>query len=130
MQPRQPTQITVLVAQAQEKMRELKELQFFGGDALQLKRFKQTVTIPDDFDDHCWSVVITPDNPATCMPFSARTRPSNPTSYAQAQIEPVPRTDGAFQYYFLASGGIDVTRDLDIIIEYAGEANITVTQLG
>lgn len=131
MPPRANNSITMMVAQAQQKMRELKELQFFGGDSLNLRRWTQTVSLPLDGVMHCWRVVITPDDPATMMPFSATMKPANATSFISGQIEAVHRTDDAFEYLFIFNGEYAGPAQLaKMTIEYSGKATFNVTQIG
>jgi len=131
MPPRANNSITMMVAQAQQKMRELKELQFFGGDSLTLRRWSQDAILPLDGVSHCWRVVITPDDPATMMPFSAIMKPANATSFISGQVEAVHRTDDAFEYLFIFNaeyaGPVQTAR---MIIEYSGKATFSVTQIG
>lgn len=132
MPPRASNDITMMVAQAQQKMRELKELQFFGGDSLNLKRWVRTQSIPLDSVSHCWRVVIVPDDPATMMPFSAQIKPANATSFVSGQVEPVHRTDGSYEYLFIINaeypdGPAQTAR---FVIEYSGTATFNVTQIG
>lgn len=131
MQPRANNSITMMIAQAQEKLRELKELQFFGGDALNLKRWTYTVNIPTDAAKHCWRIVMTPDDPETTMPFEAVLRPGDATSYAYGQAEAVHRTDGAYEYLIISGENYEVaTKPLKISIEYTGTATFSITQIG
>ena len=131
MPPRANPSITLMVNQAQQKMRELKELQFFGGDALNLKRYKTLITVPTDATMHCWRIVMTPHDATTTMPFVARQRPATANSFGGGQIEPVHRTDGLYEYLFItnASYGPDA-ESFYFIIEYAGSAAFSITQIG
>lgn len=130
MPPRAKNSVDMMIAQAQEKMRELKELQFFGGDALNLKRWSQVINIPPDATAHLYSVVMTPDDPETTMPFNALLRPASATSYMTGQIEPVHRTDNAFEYLVMTETNYDVvSRPTKLTIEYSGKATFNFTQL-
>lgn len=131
MPPRANNDITMMVAQAQQKMRELKELQFFGGDSLNLKRWSQNITVPSDSTMHCWRLVITPDDPATMMPFSAVMRPANATSNISGQIEPVHRSDTSFEYLFIVNAVFGGTAPVaKLTVEYSGSATFSITQIG
>lgn len=132
MPPRANNDITMMVAQAQQKMRELKELQFFGGDSLNLKRWAHTQSIPLDSVMHCWRVVIVPDDPATTMPFSAQIKPADAISFVSGQVEPVHRTDGSYEYLFIINaeypdGPAQTAR---FVIEYSGTATINISMIG
>lgn len=121
----------MLLAQAQEKLRELKELQFFGGDALNLKRWRQQFDVPGNSAKHCYRIIMTPDDPETTMPFSAVSRPTNANSYMSGVIEAVHRTDGVFEYLFITRDNFDSnTRSTTLTIEYTGKATFNVTQIG
>ena len=131
MPPRANNDITMMVAQAQQKMRELKELQFFGGDSLNLRRWTQNVSLPLDGVMHCWRVVITPDDPATMMPFSAIMKPADATSFISGQVEPVHRTDDAFEYLFIFNAEFaGPAQTAKMLIEYSGKATFNVAQIG
>lgn len=132
MPPRTNPSIAMLIAQAQERMRESKELQFFGGDALNLKRWKQTVSIPLDSTVHCWRVVLVPENTETTMPFNADFRPGDANTYPSGTIEAVHRTDGAFEYLFIMNPEFSDQPAQNVIffIEYTGTATVTITQIG
>lgn len=130
MQPRTPNSITMMIAQAMEKMRELKELQFFGGDALNLGRYTQTVDVPPDGVKHCWRIVMTPNNPETTMPFMAQAKPATATSYTDGQVEAVHRTDGKFEYLIIAQNPDTEPRPMRITVEYTGSAEFSFTQIG
>lgn len=132
MQPRAPNGIDMMIAQAKRKLQELKELQFFGGDSLNLKRWSHDQSIPLDFTKHCWQVVMTPANPTTSMPFSAEIKPATSSSYINGQIESVHRTDDKYEWLFIMGeefpdGPAQIAR---FVIEYSGVAEFTITQLG
>lgn len=132
MPPRANPTITMMVAQAQQKLTELKELQFFGGDSLNLKRWSQTVSVPADSASHCWRVVMTPDDPTTTMPLDAVAKPADALSLQiNGSIERVHREDGAYEFLFITSaifGGS--AQNMRMKIEYSGVATFVVTQLG
>lgn len=131
MPPRRPNKIDMIVAQAQEKLRELKELQFFGGDALNLSRWTYTIQIPDDAAKHCYRIVITPEDTEKFMPFAAGLKPGSATAYTYGQVEPVHRTDGNFEYLIITGEEYDGgTQPLVVTIEYTGKASFSITQIG
>ncbi len=131
MPPRANPSITLMVSQAQQKMRELKELQFFGGDSLNLKRWTQVITIPADSTMHCWRVVMIPDDVTTTMPFEVVARPNNATSFTSGQIEAVHRTDGNFEYLVIFNAVFGGTPPQSkLTIEYSGKATFSITQIG
>ena len=130
MPPRGNTSIDMMIAQALEKMRELKQLQFFGGDALQLGRWTQVINVPGDSTTHCWRVLVTPDDPKTTLPFMAELKPATATSYQGGQVEPVHRTDGKFEYLIIAQNYDTAARPMRITVEYTGKATFSLTQIG
>lgn len=131
MPPRRPNTIDMLLAQAQEKLRELKELQFFGGDALNLKRWTHTVMIPPDAAKHCYRIIMTPEDPTRSMPFDAVLRPGSATAYTYGQVEAIHRTDGNYEYLLITGEEYDGgDRPLKITIEYSGKASFSITQIG
>jgi hypothetical protein len=130
MPPRRNPTMDMLIAQAQQKMRELKELQFFGGDALNLGRWSTTINVPGDGTKHCWRVVVTPDDVKTTLPFMAELKPATATSYQGGQVEAVHRTDGNFEYLIIADNFAAEARPMKITIEYTGKATFSITQIG
>ena len=131
MQPRANNAITMIVAQAIEKMRELKELQFFGGDSLTLKRYTYNISVPPDATDHCWRIVMVPTDPETTMPFEAVTKPATSTGNGNASVEAVARSDSSFEYLVMPNANYGETANLITFnIEYTGNATFTATQIG
>lgn len=131
MPPRANNGVDMLLAQAQEKLRELKELQFFGGDALNLKRWVHVINIPADAARHCYQIVITPQEFEHFMPFEAIIKPGNATTYPYGQVEAVHRTDGKYEYLIITGENYDPgTIPLKVTIEYTGVAAFSITQIG
>ena len=131
MRPQVKTGVDMLVAEAQQKLRELKELQFFGGDALNLKRWTQTLSIPADGAKHCWQVVMTPEDIEKSMPFEVVLRPGSATAYTYGQAEAVHRTDNKYEYLIITGENWDaVAKPLKATIEYTGKATFNITQIG
>jgi len=131
MPPRANPTITLMVSQAQQKMRELKELQFFGGDSLNLKRYSYTITVPTDAVAHCWRIVMVPDDPNTTMPLDVISKPANATSFSNANIERVHRSDDSFEFLAITDAVYGGTSpQIKVVIEYAGKATFSVNQIG
>lgn len=131
MPPRANPSITLMVSQAQQKMRELKELQFFGGDSLNLKRYSTTITIPSDSTAHCWRIVMAPDDPNTTMPLDVISKPANATSFTNVTIERVHRSDDSFEFLAIANPAYGGTPpQVKVVIEYAGKATFSINQIG
>lgn len=118
----------MLISQALQKKRELKEMQFFGGDALNLGRWSTTLSVPNS-GKHCWRIIITPDDPKYMLPFMAQTKPATATSYQTAEVEAVHRTDGKFEYLIIAENYDTVARTVRVTIEYSGKATFTITKI-
>lgn len=130
MPPRRNTTIDMLIAQALEKKRELKELQFFGGDALNLGRWAQIINVPNDGVRHCWRVIVTPTDPKTTLPFMAEAKSATATSLLSGQVEAVHRTDGKYEYLIVVQHNAETPLPLRVTIEYTGTATFSITQLG
>lgn len=124
--------LDMLLSQAKQKLEEIKQLQFFGGDALNLKRYVVDIVIPPDARTHCWRVLMTPENKDTTMPIGVIVKPGKPNQLrTDAYVEPVKRSDGNFEYLFISNSNYDTVAAVDIIvITYSGKANFTINQIG
>ena len=130
MDPRKPNSITMMIAQARRKLDEAKELQFFGGDALNLKRFTHTFTVPSTANPYeCFSIVLTPTEPEYTMPIDVGIKPATATSYGAGKIERVPRTDGKFEYIIMFDNWFSEDKLVEFYVVYSGAANVAVTRL-
>ena len=123
--------LDMLLAQAKQKLEEIKQLQFFGGDALNLKRATFNITIPSDKRAHCWRVTMTPINTDTTMPIGVIVKPGKPIqSRIYTDIERVRRDDGNFEYLFISNKNYDTDAAIyTIAITYSGKADFAITQL-
>lgn len=123
--------ITMMIASAMEKLEEIKGIQFFGGDALNLKEYETTFTVAgNDFNMHCWRIVMTPTRPNYTMPVDVRTLAGNATSFSNAQIERVWRTDGAFEFLVMTNSNFGADPIVSAVrITYSGAATFTITQI-
>lgn len=124
--------LDMLLSQAKQKLEEIKQLQFFGGDALNLKRYVVDIVIPPDARTHCWRIVMMPENKDTTMPIGVIVKPGKPTqSKIYTEIERVKRDDGNFEYLFISNSNYDTAAAVDTIaITYSGKANFTINQIG
>lgn len=131
MQPRSANTITEIVANAQQKLREIKEVQLFGGDALNLKEFRQIFTMPGGITkDYCWRVVMTPTEPEFTMPIDTVTKPNAPNQFGYMKVERVPTTDGTFEWLvFGQQFDFDPNQDTLFRVTYSGAATFQVTNL-
>lgn len=128
MPPRQNNQITMMIAQARQKLNEIKGVQYFGGDALNLSKFEQTFTQAGGAGPKCWRITMTPTRPGYTIPIDATTKPAAENSFSWGSIERVPTTDGTFQYllYFDTNYGTDPNTCL-FTVTYSGAATFDVT---
>lgn len=124
--------LDMLLAQAKQKLEEIKQLQFFGGDALNLKRYVVDIIIPADARTHCWRIVMMPENKDTTMPIGVIVKPGKPTqSKIYTEIERVKRDDGNFEYLLISNENYDTDAVVDTIaITYSGKANFTINRIG
>lgn len=132
MPPRSTNHITVMIAQARQKLEEIKGLQIFGGDALNLKRYEHTFNMPGGVDnDYCFRVVMTPTEPNFTMPIDTITKPAAPGQFGYMKVERVPKTDGTFEWLVFATQySFDSAQDTLFAVTYTGSATFNVTQLG
>lgn len=122
---------TMMIAEAMKKLEEIKGIQFFGGDALNLKEYETTFTVgANDYAMHCWRIVMTPTRPNYTMPVDVRTLAGNATSFSNAQIERVWRTDGAFEFLVMTDANYGSNPIVSALrITYSGAATFTITQI-
>lgn len=118
----------MMLAEAKRKLEEWKQLQFFGGDALNLKEYMTTVTMPPDAAYHCWRIVMTPTKPEYTMPIDIRIVPTVANQYLIPQVEAVYRTDGSFEWLLIAGANYESTGvTSEVTITYSGAATFTKT---
>ena len=128
---RQKNVLDTLMSQARRKLDELKQLQFFGGDALNLKHATFDITIPSDMRAHCWRVTMTPVNIATAMPISAIVKPSNTNQFRSfGSIERVKRSDGVFEFLIMYPENYNTEPWQDMfVVTFSGKADFSIIQL-
>lgn len=132
MPPRKNNSITMMIAQAQEKLREIKELQFFGGDALNLKRYSHTFVVPVNANPYaCFRIVMTPSEPGHTMPIDVGRKPANAaTRIYSGKVERVPRTDGKFEYLIMFDQQFaGETSTMEFYVIYSGAATFELIQV-
>lgn len=133
MQPRDPHDITQMLAEARRKLDESKAgVQPFGGDALNLRQFEHTFNLPGGVNnDYCFRVVMTPDLPEFTMPIDTITKPAAPGQFGYMKVERVPTTDGTFEWLvFTTQYDFDPATSTLFRVTYSGQASFNVTQLG
>lgn len=132
MPPRANPTIDLMISQAKRKLTEIKELQYFGGDSLNLKRWSQIVNVAGDSVQHCWRLRITPTDPETMMPLSVQVKPHT-ADYMQvisAYIEAVHRDDDIFEYLIIPPyANTGATRSFKLQVEYSGAASFSLVQI-
>lgn len=128
---RQKNVLDMLISQARRKLDELKQLQFFGGDALNLKRAAFDIVIPNDQRAHCWRATMTPVNMTTTMPISAIVKPSTTSQFRSfGLIERVKRNDGVFEFLIMYPENYNTESWRDtFVVTFSGKAGFSIMQL-
>ena len=128
---RPQNRIDLMIAQARQKLNEIKQLQYFGGDSLNLKQYSQIFTIPaNDTNYHCWRIVMTPTAIGYTMPIDIKAIPANATSNLRPVLERVQRTDGKFEVLVIFDQSFyDTAQSSEVLFIYSGAATFTVTQI-
>lgn len=131
MDARNTSNIAAMVAQAQQKLEEIKGLQLFGGDALNLSKFEHTFNLPGGVTkDYCFRVVMTPTKPGYTMPIDTSTKPAAAGQFGYMNVERVPKTDGTFEWLVYGSQfDFDPAQSTLFTITYSGAATFAVTTL-
>lgn len=128
---RPQSRVEILLSTALMRLQELKELQLFGGDAINMQVYEHTVTIPDDAVPHCWRIVITPTAPETTLPINITATPAvDGQASTTASIERVRRTDGNYEFLVIYGANYGNTKTDKITITYTGKATFSVQQIG
>lgn len=132
MPPRSSSNITAMVAEAQKKLEEIKGLQLFGGDALNLSDFEQVLSMPGGVtNDYCWRITMTPTKPGFTMPIDTITKPAEAGQFGYMNVERVPKTDGTFEWLVFGSQfDFDSAQSTLFRVTYSGAATFNVTQIG
>ena len=128
---RPQNRIDLMIAQARQKLNEIKQLQYFGGDSLNLKQHSQIFTIPaNDTNYHCWRIVMTPTAIGYTIPIEIKAIPANATSNLRPMLERVQRTDGNFEVLVMFDQSFyDTAQSSEVLFIYSGAATFTVTQI-
>lgn len=128
---RPQNRIDLMIAQARQKLNEIKQLQYFGGDSLNLKQHSQIFTIPaNDTNYHCWSIVMTPTAVGFTIPIDIKAIPANATSNLRPMLERVQRTDGNFEVLVIFDQSLyNTAQSSEVLFTYSGAATFTVTQI-
>lgn len=135
MPPRADNTITKMIAEAQDKLAEIKGIQYFGGDALNLSQFQQSFVgppPPSGTKDYGWLITMTPDTELVdyTMPLDTQLKPDSEYQNA-GNVERVPTTDGTFQWlvYVTNYSGDFPNVSTQLTIIYSGQASFSVQQL-
>lgn len=127
---RPQTHIDMMIAQARRKLNEVKELQFFGGDALNLKQYTVNIDIPPSSSARLYQILMTPTNSGYTMPLDVRYTMRNSTSYLRPFLERVQRNDGKFEVLAMFDQNwYDTTQRTQVIIIYSGAATFEFNRL-
>ena len=127
---RPQTHIDTMIAQARRKLNEVKELQFFGGDALNLKQYSANFDIPSGSNPRLYQIILTPTNPGFTMPLDVRYAMRDETTFLRPFIERVHRTDGKFEVLVMFDQSwYDTTQRTQLIIIYSGAATFELNRL-
>ena len=127
---RPQTHIDTMIAQARRKLNEVKELQFFGGDALNLKQYSANFDIPSGSNPRLYQIIMTPTNPGFTMPLDVRYNIRDETTFLYPFIERVQRTDGKFEVLVMFDQNwYDTTQRTQVKIIYSGAATFELNRL-
>lgn len=123
--------LPALITKAERALAEIKQLQLFGGDSLNLQRWTANLTINPDFRCHCWRIVMTPIDKDFTLPISIIAKPTTTAQYRSfSQIERVRRTDGNFEFLVFFPENWGNTPNVEMVaITYSGKATFTLTQV-
>lgn len=126
---RPQTHIDMMIAQARRALDELKGLQVFGGDALNLSEYTHLFTILPNAPAQAWRVVMTPINPEFTMPLEVKGLPYE-MSRVRPIIERVYRNDGNFEVLVIFEQNIEAeTHQAQLFITYSGKATFAVEKV-
>ena len=134
MATRDDNTITKMIADAQAKLEEIKGVQYFGGDSLNLGQFQQVFEAPpppSGSKAYAWLITMYPTLADYTMPLDTQVRPGRADSFGTGSVERVPTTDQTYQWLVYASNfsGDFPTVYTELTIIYSGQADFLVTQL-
>lgn len=126
---RNPDNIVEQVAQAKLDLQELKELQFFGGDALTVNEFEAELS--DDTSVE-YSLTLTPDDPTLgVLPSAVELKWTNTNMNSQAMVGyyvyQVYRDDGVFEWRI--SGGHSDYFITYLLIQWIGSGTLNLERV-
>lgn len=126
---RNPDDIVEQVAQAKLDLQELKELQFFGGDALTVNEFEAELS--DDTSVE-YSLTLTPDDPTLgVLPSAVELKWTNTNMNSQAMVGyyvyQVYREDGVFEWRI--SGGHSDYFITYLLIQWIGSGIVNLERV-
>lgn len=126
---RNPDDIVEQVAQAKLDLQELKELQFFGGDALTVNEFEAELS--DDTSVE-YSLTLTPDDPTLgVLPSAVELKWTNMNMNSQAMVGyyvyQVYRDDGVFEWRI--SGGHSDYFITYLLIQWIGSGTVNLERV-
>ena len=127
---RKTDSLPYLVDQCERKLEELKGIQQFGGDALNLQEYENTLTIPaNTFDEKVWLLRMTATSPKFTMPLDFSIRPANSTTLLDEGItEPIRISDTEWGWYiFIDKTFYDNVNTYKLNVIYSGKATFALS---
>lgn len=121
--------ITDLISAAQTDLEELKEAQFFGGDALIVNEWTEKLSNDSSVN---YRLTLTPDDPKLgVLPSTPQLMWTNPNASGQSAqnyyCNPVYRTDGIFEWV-LVGGHVD-NFDTYLKLQYLGKGTVELRRV-
>lgn len=122
---------TKQVSDAQLDVEELKDKQIFGGDSLNMQRWRGDISIPTSQTNYyLWQVLLTPEDAKYTMPIAFDVTRKTDNDYGSFLVEPVRRTDGRFEWWVITEPSYDTkTNTVVAVLEYTGKGTVTLTRL-
>ena len=127
---RKTNALPYLVSQCRQKLDELKELQQFGSDALNLQEYETTLTIPaNTYDEKVWLLKMTTTRPKFTMPLDLSIRPADSTTLTdQGTNEPIRISDTEWGWYiFIDKSFYNNANTYKLSVIYSGKATFSVS---
>lgn len=125
---RESDSITEMVAKIEQNLKESKEYQFFGGDALIVNELDEALA---DSNNVNYTLTLTPENETGVLPSGVELRWTN-TNISEQSIEtysvrPVYRDDGVFEW--VIKGGTYYGWTTYISLQWIGRGTATLTRI-
>lgn len=125
---RESDSITEMVAKIEQNLKESKEYQFFGGDALIVNELDEALA---DSNNVNYTLTLVPENETGVLPSGVELRWTNPNISEQSietySVRPVYRDDGAFEW--VIKGGTYYGWTTYISLQWIGRGTATLTRI-